>query len=79
MDRMIRGISAAEQKRRKVFDELTRRGDIPPRLKHSEIYAHPSTRDIIFVDLPRERVSPTRRTTSFVLLGHSSAKIVPSR
>jgi hypothetical protein len=65
-------ISEAEKKRRKLFDELTRRGILPPRIAHTDLYAHATSSKFPFVGLPEGKRVPLRSKERFVQLRHRS-------
>ena len=61
-------ISAAEQKRREVFDDLARRGYIPGPIPHKRLYAHSVESPFPFGELDRDKPAPLRSNQTFVNL-----------
>ena len=73
-------ISEAEKKRRELFDELTRRKLLPPRVSHRALYAYSASSKLPFVGLPEDRHVPLRSEETFVQLSHRTvSKRRPSR
>jgi hypothetical protein len=63
-------LSAAEKRRRRLFEELTRKKLLPPRITHRELYAHAAASTFPFIGLPEDKHVPLRSAETFVQLAH---------